>query len=184
MNQKTQVQELQSSDEINDEQIGLAKKQGEALQEALRHMTQKEAHGQQKSAGDYIIAWASEKAEGMYMLQDSHLTWQEPQAENTHLEVVVCNAADGRFVPGLTVHATLIDQQGNVIGKHQQHFLWHPWLYHYGRNWQVPHEGPYTLRVRVEVPDFPRHDKTNGKRFDRPVEVEFPNIKLEVGQKK
>lgn len=183
MSQVSQNQELKPSDEANEEQIKLAKKQGEALQDALQHMTQKEAHGGQKEAGDYIIAWANEKAEGMYMLRNGELVWEEPQAENTHLEVAVCSAADGRFIPGLVVHATLIDRHGNKIGMHQQPFLWHPWLYHYGRNWQVPDEGPYTLRVRVEPADFPRHDKKNGKLFGEPVEVEFQDIKLELGKK-
>ena len=183
MSQATQHQTLKRSDEINNEQIKLAKRQGEAFQEAIRDMTQKEARGTQRAAGDYIIAWASEKAEGMYVLRNDQLQWDEPQIENTHLEVAVCSLADGRFVPSLTVYATLIDQKGTQVGMHQQPFLWHPWLYHYGRNWHVPNEGPYTLRVRVEVPGFPRHDRTNGKLFDQPVEVEFSNIKLEIGQK-
>ena len=183
MSQVIQRQGLKPSDEANEEQIRLANKQGEALQEALKHMTQKEAHGGQKEAGDYVIAWANEKAEGMYMLRDGQLEWQEPQGENTHLEVAVCSAADGRFIPGLTVHATLVDRNGKEVGTHRQEFLWHPWLYHYGRNWQVPDEGPYTLRVRVDTPDFPRHDKTNGKIFTEPVEVEFQDIRLELGKK-
>lgn len=183
MSQTMQDQGLRPSDEANEEQIRLAKKQGEALQDALKNMIQQEAHGGQKEAGDYLIAWANEKAEGMYMLRNGQLVWEEPQAENTHLEVAVCSAADGRFVPGLVVYATLIDMTGNKIGMHQQPFIWHPWLYHYGRNWQVPVEGPYTLQVRVEIPDFPRHDKTNGKIFNEPVEVEFKDIKLELGKK-
>lgn len=183
MNQKQDGEQPQLSDEMNQEQIGLAKRQGQALQAALSNMTQKEARGEQKNTGDYLIAWASEKAEGMYVRQDGQLTWQEPETENTHLEVAVCDAADGRFIPGLTVHATLIAPNGRQIGPHQQPFLWHPWLHHYGQNWEVPGQGPYTLRIRVEAPDFPRHDKTNGKRFEQPVEVEFANVRLELGQK-
>lgn len=183
MEEITQGQEIKTSDEINDRQISLAKKQGEAFQQALQNMTQEEARGQQQTQGDYIIAWASEKAEGMYIPRNGQLEWQEPTEENTHIEVAVCSSADGRFIPGLTVSATIIDREGNVIGTYQQPFLWHPWLYHYGRNWQVPDEGPYTLWIRVETPDFPRHDKTNGRRFTQPVEVKFPNIKLAIGRK-
>ena len=183
MGQTTQNQRLKRSDEINEEQIKLAKRQGEVFQEAIQIMTQKDAHGTQRAEGDYIIAWVSEKAEGMYIMRNGQLEWDEPQIENTHLELAVCSLADGRFVPNLTVYATLIDQKGDKIGMHQQPFLWHPWLYHYGRNWHVPDEGPYTLSVRVEVPFFPSHDKTNGKLFDEPVEVEFSNVKLAIGQK-
>lgn len=183
MNHIAQAQELKTSDEINEEQIKLVKKQGDAFQEALKNMTQDEAQGQQMVAGDYIIAWANEKAEGMYVMQNGNLMWEEPKTQNTHLEITVCNAADGRFLPGLLVFVTLIEKNGNIVGTHQQSFLWHPWLFHYGRNWKVPNEGPYTLRIRVEAPDFPRHDKVNGKRFEQPVEVEFKNIKLELGKK-
>jgi uncharacterized protein involved in high-affinity Fe2+ transport len=183
MTQASGNQQLRISSEINNQQIELAKKQGQAFQDALKNMLHKEAHGDQKVVGDYIVSWANEKAEGMYLKRDGHLEWQEPQAADTHLEIVVCNADDGRFIPGLTVHTTLLDQNRKEIGTREQPFFWHPWLYHYGANWQVPHEGPYTLRVRIEAPDFPRHDKTNGKRFDQPVEVEFSNVRLELGQK-
>lgn len=62
-------------------------------------------------------------------------------------------------------------------------FLWHPWLYHYGRNWTVPRDGTYGLRVRIEPPDFPRHDKENGLRYREPVEVVFDGVHIETGQK-
>ena len=51
------------------------------------------------------------------------------------LEVAVRDVADGRFIPGLTMYATLLDHNGVEIGTHQQPFLWHSWMYHYGRNW-------------------------------------------------
>lgn len=175
---------MQPSDEATEEQLRLATNQGIAMQRALDHMTQQEAHGEEKRAGDYLVGYAVEQAEGMYMLRDGRLEWQEPDNENAHVEVSARDASDGRFIPNLTVYATLIDGAGNEIGTHQQPFIWHPWLYHYGRNWQVPGDGEYTLRVRVEVPDFPRHDKVNGRRFAQPVEVEFPGVKIETGQKK
>jgi hypothetical protein len=184
MNRGTERQKLRPSDEINQEQIQLAKAQGQAFQRAVDNMTQQEAHGAEQPAGDYLIGYAQESAEGMYHLRDGKLEWMEPQDENCHLEVLVRSAADGRFVPGLTVYATLLDSSGTEIGTHQQPFLWHPWLYHYGRNWRVPGDGSYTLRVRVEAPDFMRHDKVNGTVFAEPAEVEFRNVMIKTGQKK
>jgi hypothetical protein len=175
---------MQASDEANQEQLRLAKEQGQAFQKALAHMTQKEAHGAEKPAGDYLVSYAVEHAEGMYHFHEGQLHWQEPQDENVHLEIVVRDGADGRFIPGLTVYATLMDSAGRKVGSHLQPFLWHPWLYHYGRNWQVPGDGEYILRVRVEPPHFMRHDKLNGKRFTEPTEVEFAHVKIETGQKK
>jgi hypothetical protein len=51
-------------------------------------------------------------------------------------------------------------------------------LYHYGRNWKVPADGNYTLRVRVEPPMFLRHDEVNGCRFTDAVEVEFSGVRV------
>lgn len=174
------------SDEATEEQLQMARKQGEALEKALRHMIEQEADdGAEQRAGDYLVGYAVEKAEGMYRLDENgELVWEEPQDENLHLEVSVRDAADGRFIPNLTVHARLIDSSGNDVGLHRQPFIWHPWLYHYGRNWKVPGDGDYTLQVRVEAPNFHRHDKKNGKRYAEDVEVEFGNVKITTGQKK
>lgn len=179
-----QTPPMRSSDEANQEQLQLAREQGDAMQHAVQTMTQREAHGQAKQAGDYLIGYAIEEAEGLYHLRDGKLQWQDPQDENVHVEVVVCDGADKRFIPYLAVYATLIDSKGQDVGTHLQPFLWHPWLFHYGRNWKVPGDGEYTLRIRVEVPDFPRHDKMNGDRYTEPVEVEFTEVQIETGQKK
>jgi uncharacterized protein involved in high-affinity Fe2+ transport len=163
---------MKSSDEATQWQLALACAQGCAFQQALEWMTRKVARGSEKPAGEYLVGWAVEEAEGMYLPRDGELHWREPTEENAHLEIVVRDGADGRFIPGLTVYATLIDENGNEVGTHQQPYLWHPWLYHYGRNWKVSGDGEYTLRVRIEPPVFPRHDKQNGQHYTRPVEVE------------
>jgi uncharacterized protein involved in high-affinity Fe2+ transport len=175
---------MEKSDEANEKQLAMAKEQGEAYKKALKHMAEKEADvGNMQAAGDYIVAFAAESAEGMYMMKDGKLSWQEPEEENVHIEITALDGADGRFIPGLTVHVTLTDSNGSRIGRHQQHFLWHPWLYHYGRNWKIPGDGKYTIKVEIEAPDFPRHDKKNGKRFVDAVEVTFKDVQLETGKK-
>lgn len=175
---------MRSSDEANQEQLKLAREQGRAYQDALRNMTKKEAQGAEQHVGDYKVGYAVEEAEGMYELRDGTLQWSEPKDENLHVEIAVRDASDGRFIPGLAVQATLIGPDGKEVGTHEQPFLWHPWLYHYGRNWRVPGDGEYTLRVHIEAPRFGRHDKKNGKRYEKPVDVEFKGVKVETGQKK
>lgn len=182
-NQRTGSPPMVPSDEATNQQLKLAREQGEAFGRAVDQMTQQEAHGAQIRAGDYLIGYAVEKAEGMYTLVDGELAWHNPTDENVHVEVVVRDGADGRFVPGLTVYATLVDAKGSELGTHQQPFLWHPWLYHYGRNWQVPGPGTYSLRVRVEPPTYMRHDKENGRRYAYPIQVEFRNVNIDPGQK-
>jgi hypothetical protein len=175
---------MQPSDEATEEQLKLAQAQGDAYVKALQEMTQREAHGGEREAGEYIVGYAVEDAEGMYHQHDGKLMWMEAGEENAHIEIAVRDGADNRFIPGLTVQVTVVDAQGKEVGTHVQEFLWHPWLYHYGRNWRLPGDGEYTLRVRIEAPEFMRHDKTNGKRFAEPVEVEFSKVKIKTGQKK
>ena len=181
---KTDGPPMKPSDEASPNTLDMARRQGEALDRALHHMTNNEAHdGGVTRAGDYKVAYAVEEAEGMWHRVDGELVWKEPEG-NCHVEVGVVDGADGRFVPGLEITATLIDRDGNEIGTHRQPFVWHPWLYHYGRNWTVPETGTYTMKVRIEPPDFPRHDLKNGKRYNEPVEVTFEHVKIKTGQKK
>lgn len=185
MTQHTKVQTppMKSSKESTQQQLQFAKQQGDALGKTLNYMTHQEAHGEEVAAGEYLVGYAVENAEGMWIMQDGGLQWENPNKENAHLEVSVRDGADGRFVPALTVYATLIDANGKEVGTHEQPFLWHPWLYHYGRNWVVPADGEYTLRVRIDPPIFARHDKENGKRYTKPVEVEFTHVHIKTGQK-
>lgn len=172
-----------NTSEATAEQLDYARAQGEAYGRALEYMTGTVANdGGEQRAGDYLVGYAVEAAEGMYEWVDGGLLWRDPGEENLHVEVAVRDAGDGRFVPGVRVVATLIDPDGDEVGTHEQPLLWHPMIYHYGRNWAVPSDGEYMLRVRVEPPTFMRHDEVNGRRFVEPVEVEFRNVKVERGR--
>ena len=172
-----------TSDEADEQQLDAARAQGEAFGRAVELMTGTVAQtGGSTRAGDYEIGYAIEEAEGMYALVDGELVWQEPEDENLHVEVVVRDAADGRFVPGLDVSVTLVDADGNEVGTHTQPMLWHPMLYHYGRNWVVPGDGTYTVKVHVDPATFMRHDEINGRRYAEPVDVEFTGVQVETGQ--
>jgi Fe2+ transport protein len=159
----------------------LARQQGDAYGRALQHMTQEVAEdGAESLAGEYRVGYAVEDAEGMYEWTPDGLVWRDPAGENLHLEIAVRDGADGRFVPGLRVSATLIAPDGTDVGTHEQPMLWHPMLYHYGRNWRVPGDGEYTLRVHIDPPTFMRHDEVNGMRFADPVDVEFTGVRVET----
>ena len=175
---------MTSSNEATPEQLDLARNQGAAVMKALDQMANEEAHsGGKKAAGDYLVAYACETAEGLWHMRDGDLVYEKPDEENAHLEIAVLDGGDHRFVPGLTVHLTVIDSDGNEVGTHVQPFLWHPWIYHYGRNWKLPGSGTYTFHVRIEPPTFARHDPENGKRYAEPVDVTFENVHIEAGQK-
>jgi hypothetical protein len=172
-----------SSSEADDTQLKLAREQGTAYRRALDHMVENVAHdGGLQPAGQYLVGYAIEEAEGMYMWEDGKLVWHDPESENLHVEVAVCDASDGRFIPGLTVTATLVDPDGNEVGTYEHPMLWHPMILHYGRNWEVPADGTYSLKVRIDPPTFHRHDEINGRRFEEAVETTFKNVKVERGQ--
>ena len=61
-------------------------------------------------------------------------------------------------------------------------FIWHPGLYHYGINLKLPGDGVYGVKVEVAPPDFMRHDKSNGRRYQTPVTVEFKSFAIKTGK--
>jgi uncharacterized protein involved in high-affinity Fe2+ transport len=171
------------SDEADRHQLTLASQEGEAYHRSLLYMAHEVAHsGGMKRAGDYIVAYAQEKAEGMYGPgRDGALEWIAPEGENCHLEVSVSDAGDRRFIPGLSIEVVLKTQAGEMIGPFEMPFLWHPGLYHYGRNIKVPGDGRYTLSVRIAAPTFHRHDRINGRRYAEDVEVTFEDVDIKTG---
>jgi uncharacterized protein involved in high-affinity Fe2+ transport len=173
------------SDEAEKDQLKLAKQQGKAYQKTLKEMTENEAaDGGTKEADDYLVGYAVEEAEGMYEWNsEGDLVWRNPDKENAHVEITVMDKLDGRFIPSLEVTASLTSSDGQEIGPHEQPFLWHSWLYHYGRNWVVPASGSYSLQVTIQPPKFLRHDKANGNRYQKPVTVTFDDVHIATGQK-
>jgi hypothetical protein len=172
------------SEAVDQRHLELARAEGEAYQRAVRHMATEVAHdGGQTEMGGYVVGYALEEAEGLYVPDDEgSLEWVEPAGENCHLEVAVGDAADGRFVPGLDVTATLTSADGEQVGPVELPLLWHPGLYHYGANLTVPGDGTYELRIRIEPAPFMRHDRENGDRYAEATEVVFDEIDVETGQ--
>lgn len=172
------------SDEADRTQLELAKREGDAYRQSLDYMVGKVAdNGAVKNAGDYIVAIAQERAEGMYRLGDSgDLEWDEPADHNCHLEVSVSDRGDGRFIPYLDIEATFVDEKQNKVGPFKVPFLWHPGLYHYGRNIAVPRDGHYEIRLKIEPPQFMRHDRKNGRRYTETIELSFEKFEVTTGQ--
>ncbi len=172
-----------NTSETDATQLALARAQGEAYGRALQHMAERVAHdGGMRAAGEYIVGYAVEEAEGMYEWAGGQLEWRDPEGENLHLEISVRDGADGRFVPGLTVQAVLTAPGGESLGPVELPLLWHPMIYHYGRNLKAPSDGDYRLSVHIDPPTFMRHDEVNGCRFRGPVDVEFDCVRVERGQ--
>lgn len=155
---------------LSPEKVNLRNAQGEAYQRALEYM-QKETVNASVFIDDYIITVACEEAEGMYHnTEDGQTGWMIPHLEeNQHLEVVIQDREDKRFIPNLKVHVKLVDAQGNLTEEKDVPFIWHPFLFHYGINWTIPKEGDYMAEVTVSYPSFHRHDENVGDRYKRTV---------------
>ncbi len=110
---------MKASEESTEEQLELAKKQGEAYAEALKGMDE-ESGADKVRVGEYEVALVVENAEGMWHMMDGELTWREPEDENTHIEIAVRDAADGRFIPSLNVTVSVKGPDGKDWGTHQQ----------------------------------------------------------------
>ncbi len=175
---------LVHSEEADKKQLELAQSEGDAYQRSLDYMINEVAHtGAKTLVNGYLVGIAQEKAEGMYHpIVAGDLEWIEPGDKNCHLEVTVCDADDKRFIPGLTVMAQLTAEDGEVIGPFEVPFVWHPGLYHYGANVEIPGSGKYDVDVSIAPAPFPRHDKMNGKRYAGPVEVRFEQVDIKAGQ--
>ncbi len=171
-----------ASDEAAPHQHRMAQAQGDAYLTALNHMANTVADaGGELAVEDVIVAYAVEKAEGMYKMRGGDLEWTEPEDTNIHVEISVRDGADNRFVPGLDVEVELVSNDtGESAFKGILPMLWHPWLYHYGSNVDLPETGLYDIRVHVDPPEFHRHDEKNGKRYNKPIDCVFEGVKLEI----
>lgn len=171
------------SDENDSPHLETAAAEGDAYQRSLRHLIDDLAEtGGTERKGDYIVAFAQDGAEGMYRMRNGELEWVEPTEDNCHIEISVCDAADKRFIPHLAIRITLIAEDGVEIGPVDVPFVWHPGMYHYGRNLAVPEDGLYTLRVNVDPPTFSRHDEKKGDRYGEPIEVTFEDVLITTGK--
>lgn len=170
------------SNEATARQLGIARGEGDAYGRALEAMA-KEDGAAVSRAGDFVVAFVNEKAEGMYDLDGDRLVWREAAEDaNVHLEVAVADAGDGRFVPQLMVQVE-VARDGRSVLSAELPFLWHPFLHHYGANASVPDEGPYDVTVEVSRARFMRHDPVNGRRYGEPARVRFDGVHFETGRK-
>ena len=135
---------------------------------------------EKKTEGDYEISYRVGPAKGLYEFSAGKLEWKEPQDENLHLDLLVNDAQDGRFIPGLHIVATLLDSRGGKAASNHLPFVWHPEQNHYGSNMKVPESGEYLLQVHVYPATFTRADKEQGKRFIADVHTSFENVRVDV----
>ena len=163
----------------------VARKQGEAFDAALEIMSQDVDTCLSVHKDDYIITIACEEAEGSYVPADEKsLTWNAPgKPLNKHIEIVVQDADDHRFLPELSIRCTMRDTNGDGIAEFELPFMWHPFMFHYGSDVELPGEGDYRFSLTIGQPEFGRHDELNGARYKTAVQVDLGPLHLKPGRK-
>lgn len=173
--------------------LTLAMNEGAALGRSLNEMANNVAvSGGATRAGDYIAYVAFERSEA-YWEPNGHtpdglslrytIEADESLAHNAHLEIGMRDTLTGRFLPGMPPQATILDAQGRVVGTYEPHFMWHPWIHHFGMNFRIPHSGHYTVRVHADMPRYRRYGRLAETMFAAPLDAEIPNLKIVTGQK-
>lgn len=174
--------------DLMEQQTALSQGAGNAFLNTLKEMYSQATDGKDTIAGDYFIAVADEYSEGYwYYGRNNKFTYKmenEQSAEtNAHIEVAVLDAKTKRFMHNLNVTVTIY-KNDKEIGSAMEHFMWHPWLYHYGDNWRVPSPGKdYRIHVHADPPVYRRYGKMYGRQFTQPADVDFYNIEIKTGQK-
>ena len=161
----------------------LAKAQKMALFAEMDFIIQRHCYEGQKVQGNFLIAYSLEFARNLTYSSEGDLQFQKLNGENAYICIAVHDAADLHFIKKLAVRVTVLDQKGFVTGSFNHPLIERPDFYHYGRNWNLPGDGKYTLRVRIEVPDGVESDENSVQVSSLPVEVEFKNVDIKTGQK-
>lgn len=162
----------------------LAVSQGDTYSLALDEMKDEDVSASLQ-IDDYIISLACENAEGMYMTdKEGRLSWMTPaDKENIHVEVVVQDKDDKRFIPHLDIFCKLYDEDKKEVANLHIPFIWHPFLFHYGMNTTIPRKGKYTAEITIKKPLFHRHDQTYGMRYQKDVTILLGPLLLTPGRK-
>lgn len=161
----------------------LAIKQGEAYTEALQYLKSLQTHAETE-AGDYIVTILSEKAVGFYAVQpEGDTQWELPLAsQNLYIKIVVRDKIDLRLIPSLKIYCHLMDASGNPVADQETPFVWHPFLYHYGDNFEVPQEAEYMVEIIIEKPKFKRYDENVGDRYKEDETIKLGPLHLVPGR--
>jgi hypothetical protein len=160
----------------NDEQARLARQQGQADSAVLDWVLANSGpiKGDTR-AGELRVAFTMTPAEGWWDRADAaKLAWHDAPDDNVHLRIFILDLADGRLVPGLTVHATLTDANGNQQSVPAD-FGWYPLINAYGGNLPLDADSTYTLRVDID-PLSSAH--TSGNRFEHATVAEFSPVPI------
>ena len=161
----------------------LARSEGGASDRSLTELLRSAGvSGSQARSGDYRVTVLVQRPRGLWQVRDGGLRYVDPDGNAgpaAHIDVVVQEAASGRFVQDLKLRATILDSRRKKTGSYTLPMMWHPWMNHYGLTVSVPASGRYSIRVRAVAPAFRRYGGGAAKQFNRPLDVTVHGVRLQ-----
>lgn len=162
--------------------IELARQEGIAVERSLTGILREaNVSGSQRRSGDYNVAVVVQNPRGSWEQRNGKLIYARPDSDIgpiSHIEVSIRDATTGRLLPGLNVHASIVDSRKRAINTYPMPFMWHPWMNHYGLDVAVPGKETYTIRVRADAPSFRRYGGTALRKFNRAIDVEMRGVRF------
>lgn len=142
------VGNAEQDDEVTQRQLSIARGQGDAYGAALEELSRR--HGArilERRSGAFRISSLTSPVDrsGGAGSGDGLDVW---------FSLFIRDVGDGRFVPCLSVEATLISATGAQDGPHTQTITWHPTTYHYGRAWRLSGDEPHHFLVHIAPAPF------------------------------
>jgi hypothetical protein len=163
-------------EEATQRAMHLARLQGDAYAQAAAHLlSEASGLGAECRVGGYRIGYVA-RVEAGTDPPGGGCEHGDIEAGMVSLGVIVRDAADGRFVPGLQVVVTILAANGSELGCHTHPLLWHPVVHQYARDWALPRVVP--LRVRVSIVSTPHVQRSRiyADRLADSVEIEFSDV--------
>jgi Fe2+ transport protein len=153
----------------------------EGVRAEYSKMAEEIAHeGGDRRAGDWLVGYLVEGAEGWFERRDGELRWRAPVAGETHhIEILPREADSGRLVPDVSVTLEVVESGGKRVARKPLRF-YHAEFFHYAENFALPSAGRYTLKATIGPPPFRRH----GERDEAPplqegATVTFADVEIE-----
>jgi hypothetical protein len=155
----------------------LLKPCNDALRASITALWQQSVAGEEKSDGNYFVAYALEAAPSARLARLRRK--RQPEfggKQNARLDVLVRDSRTGRLIPFLAPRASL-ETAGELNDQGPLTPMRHPWFHLYERLLHLQRKASYRLRVTLEAPDFRRWGRQS-ERFALPAEVVFENVSL------
>ncbi|AZS75039.1 hypothetical protein DDE74_32650 [Streptomyces lydicus] len=140
------------------------------------------ARGGKTRAGDFNVGYIVEAAEPWFHAEHGMHGKQVHRApakdETHHIEIIPMEAKTGRIVPDVPITLEVVDKGGKVVQAKELNFYYSE-FFHYANNFSIPKGGKYTLRAKLDTPNFLRHGASGEKpALSEGATATFRNVEL------